>query len=107
MKKSTLRSGEEAERLAELASGAVEHRSPVSVLDVSEYTADAPSPIKEEPNSLKGTLCSVSLLAFQLLLLYRSHLGMVLLMNQMKVFKILFLMITRALGLSRRSTTRS
>ncbi|KAK4778953.1 hypothetical protein SAY86_006481 [Trapa natans] len=51
-KKSMLRLGEEVESLSELTTGAIEHQSPVSVLDVSESTADA-SPIKEEPNSPK------------------------------------------------------
>ncbi|KAK4750458.1 hypothetical protein SAY87_003940 [Trapa incisa] len=50
--KSILRLGEEAESLAELATGAIEHQSPVSVLDVSEYNADTYL-IKGDPNSLK------------------------------------------------------
>ncbi|OWM65224.1 protein LONGIFOLIA 1 [Punica granatum] len=53
MQKSILRLGEEDEPLAELASGAAEHQSPVSVLDVSGYTDGAASPLKEESNSFK------------------------------------------------------
>ncbi|KAG2679501.1 hypothetical protein I3760_11G052900 [Carya illinoinensis] len=45
---------DEDESLAELATVAPEHPSPVSVLDGSVYRDDAPSPVKQTPNSLKG-----------------------------------------------------
>ena len=51
--KSTLRMDED-ELLAELATAAPEHPSPVSVLDASVYRDDAPSPVKQIPNALKG-----------------------------------------------------
>ncbi|XP_021809912.1 protein LONGIFOLIA 1 [Prunus avium] len=45
---------EEDGSVAELATVAPEHPSPVSVLDVSAYRDDAPSPIKQIPNALQG-----------------------------------------------------
>ncbi|GMN54307.1 hypothetical protein TIFTF001_023434 [Ficus carica] len=45
---------DEEESFAELASVAQEHPSPVSVLDTSAYKDDAPSPVKQIPNCLKG-----------------------------------------------------
>ncbi|KAJ7978753.1 Protein LONGIFOLIA [Quillaja saponaria] len=50
--KSTPRFDEEGS-FAELATGAPEHPSPVSVLDASIYRGDAPSPVKQIPNALK------------------------------------------------------
>lgn len=47
---------EEDGSVAELATVAPEHPSPVSVLDVSAYRDDAPSPIKQIPNALQGTV---------------------------------------------------
>lgn len=38
---------------------APEHPSPVSVLDTSAYKDDEPSPVKQIPNALKGTLKSL------------------------------------------------
>ncbi|XP_050258641.1 protein LONGIFOLIA 1 [Quercus robur] len=52
-KKSTPRMDEDG-LLAELATAAPEHPSPVSVLDASVYRDDAPSPVKQIPNALKG-----------------------------------------------------
>ncbi|BBH04021.1 hypothetical protein Prudu_015051 [Prunus dulcis] len=45
---------EEDGSVAELATVAPEHPSPVSVLDVSAYRDDAPSPVKQMPNALQG-----------------------------------------------------
>ncbi|PQM36677.1 protein LONGIFOLIA 1 [Prunus yedoensis var. nudiflora] len=45
---------EEDGSVAELATVAPEHPSPVSVLDVSAYRDDAPSPVKQMPNTLQG-----------------------------------------------------
>ncbi|KAF5734650.1 hypothetical protein HS088_TW15G00142 [Tripterygium wilfordii] len=39
--------------LVELPAVGLEHRSPVSVLDISVYRDDAPSPVKQTPNELK------------------------------------------------------
>ncbi|XP_019451759.1 PREDICTED: protein LONGIFOLIA 2-like isoform X2 [Lupinus angustifolius] len=52
-KKSTLRLDED-ESIAELATDGPDHRSPVSVLDGSEYTDDVPSPVKRIPNAPKA-----------------------------------------------------
>ncbi|KAK9996264.1 hypothetical protein SO802_020950 [Lithocarpus litseifolius] len=52
-KKSTPKMDEDG-LLAELATTAPEHPSPVSVLDASVYRDDAPSPVKQIPNALKG-----------------------------------------------------
>ena len=40
--------------LAEFASLAPEHPSPVSVLDDTMYSDDTPSPVKQIPDTLKG-----------------------------------------------------
>ncbi|KAL5544638.1 hypothetical protein UlMin_008422 [Ulmus minor] len=45
---------DEEESFSELATDAPEHPSPVSVLDTSAYRDDAPSPVKQIPNTLKG-----------------------------------------------------
>lgn len=51
--KSTPRLDEDGS-LAELATVAPEHPSPVSVLDASVYRDDSLSPVKHIPNALKG-----------------------------------------------------
>lgn len=45
---------DEDETLAELGTAAIEYHSPVSVLDSSVHTEDAPTPIKQIENSFKG-----------------------------------------------------
>ncbi|KAF3438053.1 hypothetical protein FNV43_RR20809 [Rhamnella rubrinervis] len=45
---------DEEEPFAELDTVAPDHPSPVSVLDASAYRDDAPSPVKQIPNFLKG-----------------------------------------------------
>lgn len=54
MQKKSTPSMDEDGLLAELATAAPEHPSPVSVLDASVYRDDAPSPVKQIPNALKG-----------------------------------------------------
>ena len=45
---------DEDETIAELATVALEHPSPISVLDGSEYRDDVPSPVKQISEDPKG-----------------------------------------------------